>query len=134
MSILPFDFSQTLAEFACPESFTAYEMVGQYVRGEWVMTKENERTIDEAILLDVEEEILEILSEGNLVDEAYSIMFAKDYDEFFIMDQNNANVQNKQTYVVIDGKEFIVKRNPKTAKNSNFRSYYAIKYKDIANG
>ena len=107
MSILPFDFSQTLAEFACPESFTAYEMVGQYVRGEWVMTKENERTIDEAILLDVEEEILEILTEGNLVDEAYSIMFAKDYDEFLLWIKTTQTCKTSKHTLLLTAKSLL---------------------------
>lgn len=131
MSILPFDFTSTLSDFACPESFEAYEKVGSYVRGEWVTTVENQRTVDEAILLGVEEEILEILADGNVIDEAYSVMFESDFDTFYIADQQNQTIQNKQTYIVVDNKEFIIKKNPKTAKNSNFKSYYAVRYKDI---
>ena len=131
MSVLPMDFSFTLQAFDCPEDIEAYEVRGQLQNGHWVEVEENRRTVSDCILLGVDEEILELIAEGNIVDEAYCVMFDRDLDTFHIADQQDANIQPLQTHLVIDGKDFLVKRNPKTAKNANFKSYYAIRYKAI---
>jgi hypothetical protein len=60
-------------------------------------------------------------------------MFDADADEFFIAYQQNENVQGKQTYVEIDGMEFIVVNDPEVKRNAGFRSYYALRYKDQTN-
>lgn len=133
MSVLPMDFSYTLQAFGRNHSVSAYEKRGELKGGRWIKTIENRRTVANCILLNIEEKKLELIAEGNLVDEAYCVMFQDMQDTFYIADQQNADIQPLQTFLEIDGKEFIVMKNPATHKNANFKSYYAIRYKDIKN-
>lgn len=132
MSDLPFDFSDTLEAFECPEPIAAYEKYGVYVEGRWVETKENERQLN-CILLNVDETKLEIVAEGRNVVGAYCMMFPEGQDRLFFTLQQNNTIQAKQSYVQIDGLEYIVVNNPETVKNAGFRSYYALRYKDQVN-
>jgi hypothetical protein len=127
------DFSYTLQAFGRNHSVSAYEKRGELKGGRWIKTIENRRTVANCILLNIEEKKLELIAEGNLVDEAYCVMFQDMQDTFYISDQQNADIQPLQTFLEIDGKEFIVMKNPATHKNANFKSYYAIRYKDIKN-
>ena len=133
MSVLPMDFSYTLQAFGRNHSVSAYEKRGELKGGRWIKTIENRRTVANCILLNIEEKKLELIAEGNLVDEAYCVMFQDMQDTFYISDQQHADIQPLQTFLEIDGKEFIVMKNPATHKNANFKSYYAIRYKDIKN-
>lgn len=133
MSVLPMDFSYTLQAFGRNHSVSAYEKRGELKGGRWIKTIENRRAVGNCILLNIEEKKLELIAEGNLVDEAYCVMFQDMQDTFYIADQQNADIQPLQTFLEIDGKEFIVMKNPATHKNANFKSYYAIRYKDIKN-
>ncbi len=133
MSVLPMDFSYTLQAFGRNHSVSAYEKRGELKGGRWIKTIENRRAVANCILLNIEEKTLELIAEGNLVDEAYCVMFQDMQDTFYISDQQNAAIQPLQTFLEIDGKEFIVMKNPATHKNANFKSYYAIRYKDIKN-
>lgn len=133
MSVLPMDFSYTLQSFGRNHSVSAYEKRGELKGGRWIKTIENRRAVNNCILLNIEEKTLELIAEGNLVDEAYCVMFQDMQDTFYIADQQNADIQPLQTFLEIDGKEFIVTKNPATHKNANFKSYYAIRYKDIKN-
>lgn len=133
MSVLPMDFSYTLQAFGRNHSVNAYEKRGELKGGRWIKTIENRRAVANCILLNVNEKTLELIAEGNLVDEAYCVMFQDMQDTFYISDQQNADIQPLQTFLEIDGKEFIVMKNPATHKNANFKSYYAIRYKDIKN-
>lgn len=133
MSVLPMDFSYTLQAFGRNHSVSAHEKRGELKGGRWIKTIENRRTVNNCILLNIEEKTLELIAEGNLVDEAYCVMFQDMQDTFYIADQQNADIQPLQTFLEIDGKEFIVMKNPATHKNANFKSYYAIRYKDIKN-
>lgn len=133
MSVLPMDFSYTLQAFGRNHSVSAYEKRGELKGGRWIKTIENRRAVNNCILLNIEEKTLELIAEGNLVDEAYCVMFQDMQDTFYIADQQNADIQPLQTFLEIDGKEFIVTKNPATHKNANFKSYYAIRYKDIKN-
>lgn len=127
------DFSYTLQAFGRNHSVSAYEKRGELKGGRWIKTIENRRAVNNCILLNIEEKTLELIAEGNLVDEAYCVMFQDMQDTFYIADQQNADIQPLQTFLEIDGKEFIVMKNPATHKNANFKSYYAIRYKDIKN-
>nr|DAO03594.1 MAG TPA: hypothetical protein [Caudoviricetes sp.] len=127
------DFSYTLQAFGRNHSVSAYEKRGELKGGRWIKTIENRRAVANCILLNIEEKTLELIAEGNLVDEAYCVMFQDMQDTFYIADQQNADIQPLQTFLEIDGKEFIVMKNPATHKNANFKSYYAIRYKDIKN-
>lgn len=133
MSVLPMDFSYTLQAFGRNHSVSAYEKRGELKGGRWIKTIENRRAVANCILLNVNEKTLELIAEGNIVDEAYCVMFQDMQDTFYISDQQNADIQPLQTFLEIDGKEFIVMKNPATHKNANFKSYYAIRYKDIKN-
>ena len=133
MSVLPMDFSYTLQAFGRNHSVSAYEKRGELKGGRWIKTIENRRAVANCILLNVNEKTLELIAEGNLVDEAYCVMFQDMQDTFYISDQQNADIQPLQTFLEIDDKEFIVMKNPATHKNANFKSYYAIRYKDINN-
>lgn len=133
MSVLPMDFSYTLQAFGRNHSVSAYEKRGELKGGRWIKTIENRRAVNNCILLNIEEKTLELIAEGNLVDEAYCVMFQDMQDTFYIADQQNADIQPLQTFLEIDGKEFIVMKNPATHKNAKFKSYYAIRYKDIKN-
>ena len=133
MSVLPMDFSYTLQAFGRNHSVSAYEKRGELKGGRWIKTIENRRAVANCILLNVNEKTLELIAEGNLVDEAYCVMFQDMQDTFYIADQQNADIQPLQTFLEIDGKEFFVTKNPATHKNANFKSYYAIRYKDIKN-
>ena len=133
MSVLPMDFSYTLQAFGRNHSVSAYEKRGELKGGRWIKTIENRRAVANCILLNIEEKTLELIAEGNLVDEAYCVMFQDMQDTFYISDQQNADIQPLQTFLEIDDKEFIVMKNPATHKNANFKSYYAIRYKDIKN-
>lgn len=133
MSVLPMDFSYTLQAFGRNHSVSAYEKRGELKGGRWIKTIENRRAVNNCILLNIEEKTLELIAEGNLVDEAYCVMFQDMQDTFYIADQQNADIQPLQTFLEIDCKEFIVMKNPATHKNANFKSYYAIRYKDIKN-
>ena len=132
MTSLPFDFSETLEAFECPETITVYEKTGEYVDGYWVETKDNERELS-CILLNVDEKKLEIISEGRHVDSAYCIMFADGKDKLYINHQQDNTIQVKQTYALIDDFEYVVTNNPETVKNAGFLSYYAIRYKSPEN-
>lgn len=132
MSSLPFDFSQVLTAFDCPNvKVQAYEKKGELVGGRWVETKENLRTLAGCILLGIDPETLALIAEGNQVDEAYCLMYDTSADKFYIQDQQDAAIQPLQTYVLIEGKEFLITKNPKTRQNTNFDSYFAIRYKAI---
>lgn len=133
MSVLPMDFSYTLQAFGRNHSVSAHEKRGELKGGRWIKTIENRRTVANCILLNIEEKTLELIAEGNFVDESYCVMFQDMQDTFYIADQQNADIQPLQTFLEIDGKEFIVMKNPATHKNANFKSYYAIRYKDIKN-
>ena len=61
------------------------------------------------------------------------MMFPEDRDELFFTLQQNNTIQGKQSYVLIDGLEYIVVNNPETRKNAGFRSYYALRFKDQVN-
>ena len=128
MSDLPFDFSETLEAFECPETITAYEKEGAWVDGYWKEVEGQPREVN-CILLNVDEKKLEILAEGRHIDAAYCIMFPDGQDEFYINYQQDDKIQAKQTYVLIDDFEYVVVNNPETNKNAGFRSYYALRYK-----
>lgn len=132
MTDLPFDFSDTLEAFECPDQITAYEKTGSYVNGRWTEVKGTERQIN-CILLNVDETKQEIVAEGRNVVGAYCMMFPEDRDELFFTLQQNNTIQAKQSYVLIDGLEYIVVNNPETRKNAGFRSYYALRFKDQVN-
>lgn len=132
MTDLPFDFSETLEAFECPEPITAYEKTGSYVDGRWTEVKGNERQI-KCILLNVDETKQEIVAEGRNVVSAYCMMFPAGQDELFFTYQQNNTIQAKQSYVLIEGLEYIVVNNPETKKNAAFSSYYALRYKDQVN-
>ena len=132
MTDLPFDFSETLDAFECPEQITVYEKTGAWVDGYWQQTKGTPRQLS-CILLNVDEKKLEILAEGRHVDSAYCIMFPADADTLYVMHQQDATIQNKQTYALIDEFEYVVVNNPETNKNAGFKSYYAIRFKDEKN-
>lgn len=129
MSDLPFDFSETLEAFECPEPITVYEKSGSYIDGRWVEEKENERQLN-CILLNVDEYKQQIVFSGRNVDAAYCIMFPEGRDTLYVSYQQNETIQGKQSYVVIDGMEFVVVNNPETRKNAGFMSYYALRYKE----
>ena len=132
MTDLPFDFSETLEAFTCPEPILVYEKTGAYVDGYWTQTSGPKRELY-CILLNVDETKLEIVAKGRHVDAAYAIMFPEGEDTLFYTIQQNANVQSKQTYVEIDGLEYVVVNNPETVKNAGFKSYYALRYLDAEN-
>lgn len=132
MSDLPFDFSETLEAFECPEPITVYEKSGSYVDGRWVETKQSERQLN-CILLNVDETKQEIVAEGRNVVSAYCMMFPEGRDKLYFTKQQNNDIQGLQSYVVIDGLEYIVVNNPETVKNAGFLSYYALRYKDQVN-
>ena len=132
MTDLPFDFSDTLEAFECPESIQVYEKTGSYVDGYWTETATEPRSLN-CILLNVDEHKMEIVSEGRNVDAAYCIMIPEDADTLYYTTQQNASIQPKQTYAIIDGLEYIVVNNPETVKNAGFKSYYALRYKDGTN-
>lgn len=132
MTDLPFDFSDTLEAFQCPEPIMAYEKTGLYVDGRWVEVKGTERQI-KCILLNVDETKLVIVAEGRNVESAYCMMFPAGQDELFFTVQQNNTIQAKQSYVVIDGLEYMVVNNPETRKNAGFLSYYALRYKEQVN-
>ena len=132
MTDLPFDFSETLEAFTCPEPILVYEKTGAYVDGYWTQTSGPKRELY-CILLNVDEEKLEIVAKGRHVDAAYAIMFPAEEDKLFYTLQQNTTVQSKQTYVDIDGLEFVVVNNPETVKNAGFRSYYALRFTEPEN-
>lgn len=132
MTDLPFDFSETLEAFTCPEPILVYEKTGAYVDGYWKQTVGPKRELF-CILLNVDEEKLEIVAKGRHVDAAFAIMFPAEEDKLFYTLQQNATVQSKQTYVEIDGLEFVVVNNPETVKNAGFRSYYALRFTEPEN-
>lgn len=132
MTDLPFDFSDTLEAFQCPEPITVFEKTGSYVNGRWIEVKGTERQLS-CILLNVDETKMEIVAEGRNVESAYCIMFPKDRDQLYYTIQQNNTIEAKQSYAVIDGLEYIVKNNPETVKNAGFRSYYALRYKEQHN-
>ena len=129
---LPFDFSATLEAFECPEPIEVYEKTGQYVNGEWVQTEGIHRTLS-CILLNVDETKLQIVANGRNVDSAYSIMYSADQEPLYIDYQQNRNIQNLQSYAIIDNFEYVVVNNPETVKNAGFRSYYALRFKEQEN-
>lgn len=132
MTDLPFDFSETLEAFTCPETIIAYDKVGSYVNGYWTETVGNRRMVS-CILLNLDEKKLEIIAEGRHVESAYCMMFDADEEKMFINHQQDNTIQNKQTYVLIDGFEYVVVNNPETEKNAGFLSYYALRYKSSEN-
>ena len=101
MTDLPFDFSETLDAFECPEQIQVYEKSGAWVDGYWQQTKGEPRNLS-CILLNVDEKKLEILAEGRHVDAAYCIMFPEGTDELYVMHQQDSTIQGKQTYALID--------------------------------
>lgn len=133
MSSLPFDFSETLEAFECPEPITVYEKSGEYINGRWVETKQNERQLN-CILLNVDETKQEIVASGRNVVSAYCMMFPEGRDQMYFTYQQNENIQALQSYVLIDGLEYIVVNNPETVKNAGFLSYYALRYKEQGDG
>ena len=130
---LPFDFSATLEEFECPENIVVYEKTGQYINGEWVQEKGYQRTLN-CILLNVDEDKLQIVAPGQNIDSAYCIMYDAYEPPLYVNYQQDANIQNLQSYALIDNFEYKVVNNPETVKNAGFRSYYAIRYKEQING
>ena len=132
MTDLPFDFSETLDAFECPEEIQVYEKTGEYVDGYWTETAGTPRSLN-CILLNVDEHKMEIVAQGRNVDAAYCIMFPDGADTLYYTTQQNATVQPKQSYALIDGLEYIVVNNPETVKNAGFKSYYALRYKDGTN-
>lgn len=132
MGSLPFDFTETLEAFQCPEPITAYEKSGEYINGRWVETKQNERLLY-GILLNVDEKRQEIVAQGRNLVGAYCIMFAEGADELYVSYQQNSEIKNLQSYLVIDGLEYVVVNNPETVKNAGFRSYYALRFKEQVN-
>ena len=129
MTDLPFDFSDTLEAFECPESIQVYEKSGAYVDGYWTQTEGSKRELN-CILLNVDENKLQIVAEGRNVDSAYCIMFPEDADTLYYTSQQNATIQEKQSYALIDGFEYVIVNNPETVKNAGFKSYYALRYKE----
>jgi len=129
MTDLPFDFSATLEAFECPEAIEVYEKAGQYVDGKWQEYEQNRRPL-KCILLNVDETKQEIVASGRNVVGAYCVMFPEGDDELYVSWQQNDTIQGMQSYLVIDGFEYIVVNNPETVKNAGFRSYYALRYKD----
>lgn len=129
MTDLPFDFSATLEAFECPEPIEVYEKVGQYVDGRWQEYEQNRRSLN-CILLNVDETKQEIVSQGRNVVGAYCVMFPEGEDTLYVSWQQNEQIQGMQSFLVIDGFEYIVVNNPETVKNAGFRSYYALRYKD----
>lgn len=132
MGSLPFDFTETLEAFQCPEPITVYEKSGEYVNGRWVETKQNERLLY-GILLNVDEKRQEIVAQGRNIVGAYCIMFEDGADELYVSYQQNSEIKNLQSYLVIDGLEYVVVNNPETVKNAGFRSYYALRFKEQVN-
>lgn len=126
---LPFDFSDTLEAFECPEAIEVYEKTGQYVDGYWTQTVGEKRTLN-CILLNVDEHKLQIVAEGRNVDAAYCIMFPEGEDTLYYTSQQNGTVQSKQSYAIIDGWEYMIVNNPETVKNAGFKSYYAMRFKE----
>lgn len=129
MTDLPFDFSETLDAFECPETITAYEKDGQYVDGIWQEIRTNERTI-RCILLNVDEKKLEIVAEGLNITGAYCVMIPGDEDILYATYQQDSIQQKLQSYLIIDNFEFVVVDTPETVKNAGFRSYYALRFKE----
>ena len=129
MSDLPFDFSETLDAFECPESITVYEKIGQYVNGRWTEEKQNERELY-CILLNVDEHRQEIVAEGKNLVGAFCMMFPEGADQLYVSYQQDDTIQGMQSYVVIDDLEYIVVNNPETRRNAGFLSYYALRYKE----
>lgn len=127
--MLPFDFTATLQAFECPETIEVYEKVGEYVDGIWTEYATNHRTLS-CILLNADEKKQNIAIEGRSLDGAYCVMFPEYADELFVMYQQNEFRQNMQSYLIIDGLEYVVLNNPETVKNAGFRSYYAVRYKE----
>lgn len=132
MTDLPFDFSETLEAFECPEPIEVYEKTGAYVDGYWTQVDGPKRTLN-CILLNVDEKKLEILAHGRTVDAAYSIMFPEGADTLYYTIHQGNTIQNKQSYVVIDGLEYVVVNNPETVKNAGFKSYYALRFEKPEN-
>lgn len=132
MTHLPFDFSETLADFECPEAIEVYEKTGSYVDGYWTQTDGPKRTLN-CILLNVDERKLEILASGRHVDAAYSIMFPAGVDKLYYTIHQDTTIQNKQSYAIIDGLEYVVVNNPETVKNAGFESYYALRFEETEN-
>lgn len=132
MTDLPFDFSETLDAFECPEQIQAYEKQGSYVNGYWTETAGTKRSV-RCILLNVDERTLEIVAQGRNVDTGYCVMIPEDEDEFFVAYQQNGTIQGKQTYFVIDGLDYVIVKNPETVKNAGFRSYFALRFKEGTN-
>ena len=132
MTDLPFDFSSTLDAFECPESIKVYEKTGSYVNGRWVETKSEERSLN-CILLNVDEFKQEVIASGRYLEAAYCVMFPEGVDTLYVGYQQNNTIQGKQSYIVVDGLEYIVKNNPETVKNAGFLSYYALRYKEQEN-
>lgn len=132
MTDLPFDFSETLEAFTCPEPIEVYEKTGEYVDGYWTQTDGPKRKL-ECILLNVDEEKLEIVAKGRHVDAAFAIMFPAEADTLYYTVQQGAKVKSKQTYAIIDDLEFVVVNNPETVKNAGFKSYYALRFTESQN-
>lgn len=129
---LPFDFSATFDAFECPEPIQVFEKTGAYVDGIWTETASTPRELN-CILLNVDEKKQEIVAEGRNLVGAYCVMFPEGVDELYVSYQQNAQIEGKQSYLIIDGMEFIVVNNPETRKNAGFLSYYALRYKDQVN-
>jgi hypothetical protein len=132
MSDLPFDFSETLDAFECPEPIHVYERTGSYVDGYWVEEKGEPREL-RCILLNADERKLEIETHGRHVAEAYSIMYPGYKEPLHVMYHQGKAVHGKQTYAIIDDKEFVVVNFPETRKNAAFHSYYAIRFEEQEN-
>lgn len=132
MSDLPFDFSETLDAFECPTDIEVYEKTGAYVDGYWTETKSEPRRLS-CILLNVDERKLQIVAEGRNIDEAYSIMYPGYKEPLHIVHHQGSHVEGVQSYVIIDGFEYVVVNNPETRKNAAFHSYYALRFEEQEN-
>ena len=124
-----YDGKIALFRTSAPQPITVYEKAGEYVNGRWVETKQNERLLY-GILLNVDEKRQEIVAQGRNIVGAYCVMFEDGADELYVSYQQNSEIKNLQSYLVIDGLEYVVVNNPETVKNAGFRSYYALRFKE----
>ena len=131
---LPMDFTDVLNDFRCPVVWSAYEKEGKYVNGYWVeqIIEESKREVS-GILLNVDTKKLNLADEGNILSDGYCAMFNRAQTVFYIPYNEKQQINGKQTYWVIDGLEYRVITNPKTSSNANFRSYYAVRYRENVN-
>lgn len=132
MTDLPFDFSDTLEAFECPEAIQVYEKEGSYVDGYWQETVGQPREL-RCILLNADEKKMEIVAPGKNIEAAYCIMYPASIGPLYYSVHQGNYIESRQTYAIIDGLEYIIKDNPETVKNAGFRSYFAVRYEDATN-